>query len=181
MDLRAGSHPSETEARLSFVTWFKGDPKNIDYGKYVAYLYYKGQAVADSAGGGSKYGDTNCQVTNAADHESANTYCRRKFTVNALVWDKQPEFHPEDFKMYENPGEYEIKILENGKLARTAKFTMGTNYQLVDTGIGKQSNLGTGRFVVPVQIIGDQDGQWDHNAYKADAFYGNPLSGFAVP
>ena len=114
--------------------------------------------------------------------ESANTYCRRVFTLKAMVWDKQPQFRPPDFfKMYENPGEYEIKILENGKLARTAKFTMGTNYQLVDTGIGKQNSLGTGRIVVPVQIIGDQDGAWDRNAYKTDAFFGNPLNAFVAP
>ena len=180
MDIRAGNRPSETEARLSFATWFKSDPKNINYGKYVAYLYYKGQLVADSAGG-NKYGDTACLVTNAAYYESANTYCLRKFVVNAMVWDKQAEFHPQDFKMYENPGEYEIKILENGKLARTAKFTMGTNYQIVDTGIGKQNSLGTGRIVVPVQIIGDQDGTWDRNAYKTDSFFGNPLSAFVAP
>jgi len=71
--------------------------------------------------------------------------------------------------------------LQNGKLVRTAKFTMGTNYQLVDTGIGKQNNLGTGRVLVPVQILGDQDGTWDRNAYKTDAFFGNPLSGLLVP
>ena len=58
---------------------------------------------------------------------------------------------------------------------------MGTNYQIVATGIGQQNNLGTGRNVVPVQIIGDQDGQWERNAYKADAFFGNPLTGFVIP
>jgi len=180
MDNRPGYNPSNTEARLSFVTWFKGDPNLIDYGKYIAYLYYQGKMVADSAGG-DKYGNTSCQITNAAYHESPNTYCRRVFTVNALVWDKQPEFHPMDFKMYANPGEYEIKVLQNGKLARTAKFTMSPNGQLVDPGIGKQNTLGTGRIVIPVQIMGDQDTQWDHNAYKTDAFFGNPLSGFSWP
>jgi hypothetical protein len=56
---------------------------------------------------------------------------------------------------------------------------MGTNHQLVDTGIGKQNNLGTLRVVVPVQILGDQDGQLDRNAFKTDAFFGNPLTAFA--
>jgi hypothetical protein len=181
MDVRAGNRPSETEARFSFATWFKGDPKNIDYGKYVAYLYYQGKLVADSAGGGNKYGDTGCQVTNAASNESVDTYCRRKFTVNAMVWDKQPEFHPEDFQMYKNPGDYEIKVLENGKLARTAKFRMGADGQLVDAGIGPGNTLGTGRIVVPVVIVGDQDGQWDRNAYKTESFFGNPLNGFVLP
>src|SRR5215813_734716 len=177
MDNRPGYNPSTTEARLTFVTWFKGDPKALDYGKYVAYLYYQGKLVADSAGG-DKYGDTGCEVTNIAYHESANGYCRRKFTVNAMVWDKQPEFHPQDFKMYENTGEYEIKVLENGKLARTAKFTMGPKGQLVDNGFGAANHLGTGRIVLAVQVNGDQDGTWDRNAYKTDAFFGNPLTGF---
>jgi hypothetical protein len=180
MDHRPGYAPSNTEGRLTFVTWFKGNPNTLDYAKYVAYLYYQGKMVADSTGG-DKYGDTGCELTNLASNESPYGYCRRKFVVNATVWDKQPEFHDKDFKMYANPGEYEIKILENGKLARTAKFTMGPNHQLVDTGIGKQNNLGTGRFVVPVQILGDQDGAWDRNAYKTDAFFGNPLSGFVAP
>src|SRR5215831_15509074 len=180
MDAKVGYPSSETEARFSFVAWFKGDPKNIDYGQYVAYLYYQGKVVADSAGG-DKFGSTGCQITNAASYESPNTYCRRRFTVNATVWDKQPQYHTQDFPMYKNPGEYEIKVLENGKLARTAKFTMGSNGQLVETGIGPQNNLGTGRIVVPVQVLGDQDGQWNRNAYKTNAFFMNPLSGFNVP
>jgi hypothetical protein len=179
MDARPGdgSAISPTEGPFNFVTWFKGDPKLLNYGTYMAYLYYQGKLVADSTSADYTY----CQVTNAASFESANTYCRRAFKLKAMVWDKQPEAHEGWFKMYANPGEYEIKILENGKLARTAKFTMGTNYQLVDTGIGKQSNLGTGRIVVPVQILGDQDGTWDRNAYKTDAFFGNPLTGFTAP
>jgi hypothetical protein len=180
LDIRAGNRPSETEARLSFVTWFKGDPKLLDYGKDVAYLYYQGKMVADSDGG-DKYGANGCQETNLASYESANGYCRHYFTFNAMVWDKQAQYHPQDFKMYQNPGEYEIKILENGKLARTAKFTMGPNGKLVDTGIGPGNQLGTGRIVVPVQIVGDQDGAWDRNAFSTEAFFGHPLSGFVVP
>jgi len=180
MDLRVGNRPSSTEERLSFVTWFKGDPKVLDFGKFVAYLYYQGKMVADSTGG-DKFGASGCQVTNAASEESSYTYCRHYFTVNATVWDKQAEYHLKDFPMYKNPGEYEIKILENGKLARTAKFTMGPGGKLVDTGIGHQSSLGTGRIVIPVQVVGDQDGTWDKNAWKSEAFYGNPLNGFSLP
>ena len=181
MDERPGYRGSPTGARLNFVTWFKGDPRLINYGKYIAYLYYQGKLVADSTGEPDTYSITSCQVTNAAYHESVNTYCRRVLTVKAMVWDKEPEYHAQDFKMYENPGEYEIKILENGKLARTAKFTMGSNGQLVDTGIGPKNNLGTGRIIIPVVIIGDQDGQWDRNAYKTEAFFGSPLTGFIAP
>jgi hypothetical protein len=185
MDFRPGYPPSQTEGRLNFVTWFRGSPNLMNYGKYVAYLYYQGKLVADSTGGSDTPSITSCQVMNAADRgddPQPLTYCRRMFGIKAMVWDKEPQFRPPDyFKMYENPGEYEIKILQNGKLARSAKFTMGTNYQLVNPGIGPQNNLGTGRIVVPVQIVGDQDGPFDRNAYKTEAFFGSPLSGFVVP
>jgi hypothetical protein len=57
---------------------------------------------------------------------------------------------------------------------------MGPNRQLVDSGIGPANGLGTGRIVVPVQIIGDQDGQWDRNAWKTEAFYGSLLKDFTA-
>ena len=56
-----------------------------------------------------------------------------------------------------------------------------SDYKIADNGIVKQNNLGTLRIVVPAQIVGDQDGQWDRNAYKTDAFFGSPLNGFIVP
>ena len=38
------------------------------------------------------------------------------------------------------------------------------------------------RAIFPVQLIGDQEEKWNKAAYKTDAYYGNPLTGFtAVP
>jgi hypothetical protein len=31
-----------------------------------------------------------------------------------------------------------------------------------------------------VKILGDEDGPWNKNAWKSEAFYGNPLSGFTA-
>src|SRR5947207_879936 len=50
MDFRVGYTPSNTEGRLTFVTWFKGTPNTLDYATYAAYLYYQGKVVADSTG-----------------------------------------------------------------------------------------------------------------------------------
>ena len=174
---------SLTKAHLMAAFWFKGDKNALLYSKSVAYLYYQGKIVADSKQEGSNYGDTECEITNdpEANQDSPYSYCRRMFALNALVWDKNPEFSPNDYPMYKNPGEYEIKVLQNGRLARAAKFTMASDGRLVDTGIGPKNNLGTSRIVIPAQIVGDQDGQWDRNAYKTDAFFGNPLNGFVVP
>jgi hypothetical protein len=77
-----------------------------------------------------------------------------------------------------NPGEYEVKVLWNKKLARSVKFTVGPDGKIVDTGIAAANKVGTNRVIVPVTIIGDQDGQWDRTAWKTEAFYGNPLTGF---
>jgi hypothetical protein len=98
----------------------------------------------------------------------------------AILWDKEPGVMEPGFyyEMYKNPGEYKIKVLQNGKLARSAKFTFGTDYKITDNGLVKQNSIGTLRVLLPAQIIGDQDGQWDRNAYKTDAFFGTPLTGF---
>ena len=86
----------------------------------------------------------------------------------------------EFFKMASNPGEYEFKLLWNNKLARSIKFTVGPNGKL-DNGIAAANKLGIDRVVVPVTVIGDQDGAWDKAAWKTDAFYGHPLKGFSAP
>jgi hypothetical protein len=39
----------------------------------------------------------------------------------------------------------------------------------------------TKRVVIPVTVLGTQDGKWDRNAWKTDAFFGNPLAGFTPP
>ena len=52
--------------------------------------------------------------------------------------------------------------------------------KLVDNGIGTSNKLGNNRIIVPVQVLGDSDGQWDKMAWKTDAFYGNPLTGFSA-
>jgi hypothetical protein len=80
----------------------------------------------------------------------------------------------------ENAGEYEFKLLRNNKLARSIKFTVGADGSF-ENGINAANKVGGRRTIVPITIIGDQDGPWDKNAWKTDAFYGNPLNGFTPP
>jgi hypothetical protein len=74
-----------------------------------------------------------------------------------------------------NPGDYEIKVLAGGKMARSIKFAVGADGSI--DGVAASSRLGSERGVVPVQVVGNQ-GPWDKTAWKAGAFYGNPLTGF---
>jgi hypothetical protein len=171
------------DSRLRAAFWFKGGTGgsgigDIIYSKYEAYLFYKGEKVADAVGEMS-----GCDVVNRPDsiQDSPNGYCLRRFSFqNAMLWDKGQYCAPNCtyFPMWKNPGEYEIKVLRNGKLARIAKFSFGSDYKIVDTGIGPQNNMGILRIVVPATILSDTDGAWDKNAWKTDAFYGNPLTGF---
>jgi hypothetical protein len=178
--------PNISRSHLMAAFWFKGGTGGggvaiINSNIFSAYLYYQGQMVAEAGGDFS-----HCDLLNRPDsiQDSMNGYCLRVFNFQkAMLWDKQPTLMGPGFyyEMYKHPGDYEIKVLQNGKLARTAKFTFGSDYKIADNGIVKQNNLGILRVLVPAQIVGDQDGQWDRNAYKTDAFFGSPLSGFVLP
>jgi len=172
------SVPNMSRSHLMAALWFRGTNKSVIYSKYAAYLYYKGQMVAEAVPESAV-----CEVLDVpeSNQDSTNAYCRSVFSFKkAMLWDKEPGVMEPGFyyEMYKNPGDYEIKVLQNGKLARTVKFTFGSDYKITDNGIAKQNNLGTLRILVPAQIVGDQDGSWDRNAYKTDAFFGNPLNGF---
>jgi hypothetical protein len=84
------------------------------------------------------------------------------------------------FILDENPGEYELKILNSGKLVRSMKFTVGADGKIVDSGIGTEQRPSGTRYLIPVKIAGDLDGKWDQNAWKTDAYYGNPYAGFVA-
>jgi hypothetical protein len=173
--------PNLTNSRLMAAFWFKGTNKDVIYSKYAAYLYYKGQMVAQAI---PESAVCNPLERPDSNQDSPNAFCLSTFSFQkAVLWDKQPGIMEPGFyyEMYKNPGEYEIKVLQNGKLVRTAKFSFGSDYKIVDNGIVKQNNLGTYRMLVPAVIIGDQDGAWDRNAWKTDAFYGNPMTGFVAP
>ncbi len=87
----------------------------------------------------------------------------------------------EIYQMAKNPGDYELKLLWNNHLARSLKFKVGPDGKYVST-IASANNLGSDRSIFPIQVIGDADGKWNKTAYKTDAYYGNPLTGFtAVP
>jgi hypothetical protein len=87
--------------------------------------------------------------------------------------------HMDAFRLDKNPGEYEIKVLRKGKLVRTAKFIVGADGRIVDTGISQQNQLGTQRITIFAAVAGDEDGRKpDLVAWKTMAFFGEPLKGF---
>jgi len=136
-------------------------------GNPVAYLFYQGKQLEEHRCDGSSVGLS----------QDGKVY-----VVKCDFWEvskvKNP-YRPTEQKhvLSENPGEYEIKVLSDGRLVRSVKFSVDAEGSF-DDGIATANKLGTKGVIVPVKVIGEQDGMWNRLAWKTEAFYGNPLTGF---
>lgn len=175
-------------AGFNVAFWVRGDT-----GRLEPHLFYQGKEIGIVYSYGERVSKPSCgeqEVKNNPTHYVEESlpqkakWTRVKCYFPAVKsWDKTPggrENAKEMFMITSNPGEYEIKVLWNNRLARSIKFTVGADGRF-DNGIASANKLNTFRVVVPVQIIGDQDGPWDRAAWKTEAFYGNPLQGFMSP
>ena len=160
---------ADREAQPLVATfWFRGDPNETD-----AYLYYNGKQIA-------KVGHGNEQGIYLFDRMPFS-WTKKRFTFNEiLVFNTETNgSHAGLFRMDKNPGEYEIKVLRHAKLVRTAKFTVGADGKIVDNGVTKQNELGTGRMTVFANVLGDEEGrQPDLQAWKSSVYFGGALQGF---
>jgi hypothetical protein len=164
--------------------WVRGD-----VGRIEPHLFYQGKEIGRVFTDGIQMGAASCEaiVENLTTH-SVNDSVPQKAKWSRIEcdfpmvkgWDKAGANQSDMFKMDANQGEYEVKILWRNKLSRSIKFTVGPNGKL-ENGIAPANKLGSGRVIVPVTILGDNDGQWDKLAWKTEAFYGNPLTGFTPP
>jgi hypothetical protein len=170
---------------LNVAFWVRGEAYNLD-----PHLFYKGAEVGRIMYEGEQVGKASCEsdvdnnTTNFVDEKDAPQKAKWSRVLctfgNVRAWDKTgeaPGMFGALYQLDKNPGEYEFKLLWNNKLARTIKFSAGPGGKL-DTSLAASNKLGSERLIVPVTIIGDQDGTWDKAAWKTDAFYGNPLTGF---
>jgi hypothetical protein len=178
-DLKGWDYP---DFHIAF--WVRGDPVS-----FQPHLFYKGKEVGKMIWQGEEVGRASCE----ADIENGTTHYVDDSLPQKAKWSRVrcdfPSVKGQDktgeapgmfgplYVLAQNPGDYEFKLLWNNHLARSIKFTVGPEGKL-DNGIAAANKLGSNRVIVPVQIIGDQDGQWDRGAWKTEAFYGNPLTGF---
>lgn len=164
--------------------WVRGD-----LGRIEPHLFYQGKEIGRVFNDGIQMGAASCGavVENLTTH-NVNDSVPQKAKWSRVEcdfpmvkgWDKAGANQSDMFKMAGNPGEYEVKILWRNKLSRSIKFTVGPDGKL-ENGIATANKLGSGRVIVPVTILGDNDGQWDKLAWKTEAFYGNPLTSFTPP
>jgi len=171
---------------LNVTFWVRGDAYKLD-----PHLFYKGAEVGRIMYEGTQVGKPSCEsdvennTTHFVDEKLAPQkakWSRVRCTFNNVrAWDTSDAGwgFGAPHLMNKNPGEYEMKVLRNNKLARSVKFTVKPDGTL-DTSLAAANKLGSDRVIVPVQIIGDQDGQWNRTAWQTEAFYGHPLNGFAA-
>ncbi|MDQ1525109.1 MAG: hypothetical protein QOE47_3033 [Pyrinomonadaceae bacterium] len=170
---------------LNVAFWVRGEAYNLD-----PHLFYQGKEVGRIMYEGEQVGKASCEsdvdnnTTHFVDEKDAPQkakWARVRCTFNNVRgWDRSgeaPGMFGALYQMDKNPGEYELKVLWNNKLARSIKFNVPAGGKL-DNSLAASNKLGTERLIVPVTIIGDQDGTWDKAAWKTEAFYGNPLTGF---
>ena len=180
-DLKAWERPG---FNASF--WVRGDGYN-----FQPHLFYQGKEVGRKSFQGETVGAASCEadVENNPTHYVTETmaqkakWARIRCTFpNVKGWDKTGEeyglFGPPHL-LDKNPGQYELKVLRKNQLARSIKFTVRPDGKF-DNGIATANKLGSDKVIVPVGVLGDQDGKWDRAAWKTQAFYGNPLSGFTA-
>ena len=174
---------------FSFAVWTRGELN----GSFEPHLFHEGKEVGKMFSDGEQVGKPSCGTYEIEDNPTHITEPHGQFIWTRVKcnfstvrgWDRTGEKNETMFGplylMNENPGDYEIKIIYKGHLVRSIKFAVGADGKITDNGIATSNKLGNNRVIVPVQVLGDSDGQWDKNAWKTDAFYGNPLTGFTAP
>ena len=152
---------------LHVLFWYRGNPAEVE-----SHLFYNGKDIAKCEVAGNPASDYNPKKAqwSFADCQFLGVY------PTAPPAD---EGYEPNFGLNKNPGDYEVKVLLVGNLARSIKFKVDANGKF-DNGIATANKLGSDRVIVPVQVIGNRE-TWDPAAWKTDAFYGNPLTGFTVP
>ena len=171
----------EPEFRVSF--WVRGSAGSVS-----PHLFYQGKEVGilfDSRG--QRIAPPTCSeemragegVSDKPQQTSwTRVYC---YNFNVRGWNQTgrdvSSMFGAAYLFNENPGEYEVRVISNARLVRLIKFTVGPRGR-IENGIAAANDMHTNRVVVPVKVIGDQEGQWNSEAWKTDAFYGNPLKGF---
>jgi hypothetical protein len=145
-----------------------------------AYLFYNGKQISSTKmGGQGSAGDARPIIHDGDDSHELRWELWRFSFVNARAF-ADPSAYPNALILSKNPGNYEIKVLMDGELARAAAFTIGADGMFVNNGVADKNGFGALGLVMPVRIIPTKEKIGNLTNWKTDAFYGNPLTGFTA-
>jgi hypothetical protein len=164
---------------LRAFLWFKWGYPQPNRDEVMGYLFKNGKEVCHGHGGdGEEYMS---EQMDTDDGTKQITWTRRMFYLDDCKAKIQnPGMFPKAYALDKNPGEYELKVLVKGELARVARFTVKPD-GTIDNPIGADNpQLNTGRAMMPVQVLKTLV-PYDKDAWKAGVFYGNKLKGFSAP
>lgn len=164
----------ENVPTIGVQAWFRGTSSGH---KLEAVMFYKGQQIS------AVLGNNESEIsTGVGDPQGKWNLWTFSFSqVRGFNNGTDANRYSGMFFLDKNPGDYEVKILRQQKLARTAAFSVGADGRIVDNGIAKQNKLGGIRMILPFKIVGDQDPGYDPLSWKTDMLYGSGLTGFTAP
>ena len=162
--------------------WLKG---SVNTDELEGRIFYKGQQIVSTKdGNGSGVSDYDERTTRfAAAFAPNNIWKRWQFQWGNFRFDNNGTFnrdyYPKAHYADKNPGDYTVKLYRSGTQIRELNFSIGADGRFVVPAYTNQIFLPYHRIILPVKVIGTTE-KWDTNGWKTDAFYGNPLTGFAV-
>lgn len=157
--------------------WVRGSTYNIK-----PHIFYKGKEL-DYAGTDKASCNERIEIGDSYIRtvKPAPVWRLVECQLNTVILKDEGNSDDTRHRVLANPGEYEIKVLWDDELARSIKFTVGSDGKLAGPPLlykidGRNDQRMSG-VIVPVQVIGTQDGPWNKDAWKTDAYYGNPPAG----
>ena len=158
--------------------WFKGRIKAEDF---EGRLFYNGQEIASTDGGGwvntSQYRGDDCTKYGQDCRLQLTTFMWNKFMLENSNWVRRQK--PDSLFTNDRPGQYTVKVFYKAQQVREANFTIDQAGHIAPNQFSNQIYLANYRVAIPVKIMGSFDKQ-PAPTWKAEMYYGNPLSGFDI-
>lgn len=129
------------------------------------HLFHKGKEIASADRFGN---DFTTSARNSKTRAGYGVIGAAWSMPNVVAYDRRPE-KGGFFVLSENPGEYTLKVLRNGELAREASFTIKPD-GTIDRSLNLAAHLPHGYTVLRAKVLGKQD-QARAN-FKADGLWG---------
>lgn len=158
--------------------WIKGETRLDDI---EARLFLNGQQIltTDDMGAASSVQQ---RYPNSLESKDTHRWELFNFEWYKFKYAATPQgrrMFPQARFVNDSDGDYMVKVFHKGVQIREVAFIIsGGNF--ADNGIASGNGFNDQKVIVSVKVMGDKD-KWSSATWKADAFYGNPLTGFMWP